>query len=450
MGLSDHVDITIARNSLAVQRATITVPLILSATAAWAERTREYTDLASVAADFPATTGPEYLAAQAMFSQEPAPKKIKIGRLANKPTQVYVIGVATVRSSYDYIVNVTGDGVTTSTATASSDSSATNDEIVDALVTALNAVVGKNYTAAATGSGGSHVCTVTGSAAGDWFALEAGPLLTVKQTHVDPGVATDLAAILLADPSWYFVISNYNSNAVVNAIAAWTEANKRAFVFDVAETDALNTAAGNSDTLDDIHTLDYARTMGAWHPRPAEMLSAAWVAVTGSRGGALTVIPSWKFQNLKGVSVTYVTPTQRGNLIARNANLYETVAGRNFMSEGTTGSGEFLDTIVGLDWLEDDMAKGQLEAFLAAAAADGKIPYEDPGAATLEGKMRASLKRAVKKKILAASPKPDTQVPLVADQDPSDRAARVFPDMKFSGQLSGAIHKTIINGSVTA
>lgn len=145
--VSDVVSINITEDSVGITRAGFGTPLVASYTAAWAERTRTYSSVSAVATDF-ATTSIEYKTAQRVFGQSPKPKQIKIGRFALAPTLVATVSAAAVRNSHAYKINVEGDGVTTTAASITSAASATAAKIHDALVTALNAVVGKNYTAA--------------------------------------------------------------------------------------------------------------------------------------------------------------------------------------------------------------------------------------------------------------------------------------------------------------
>jgi len=110
--LADHVTITITADTLGVPRAGFGVPMVLSATATFPERIRFYDDLAGVAADFPVTTSAEYLAASAIFSQNPHPEQMAIGRAIGKPTQKYRIDVSSVTVGATYGINVKGKGVT--------------------------------------------------------------------------------------------------------------------------------------------------------------------------------------------------------------------------------------------------------------------------------------------------------------------------------------------------
>jgi len=446
--LSDHVSLTITADSVGIARAGFGVPLITSYSANWAERVRFYTDQDGVAADFPDTTSPEYRAAEAMFAQTPHPEQIAIGRCALKPTQVYVIGVNSVTNSHDYKVDVqgqfTGGGVAT-TVTASSDGTATNDEIIDALVTALNAVPSKNYTAAATGTGGSHVCTVTGNSAANWFSLAVWNVadLSISQTHSDPGIATDLDAIELDQPGWYCLHTTFNSSGVVRAAAAWIEGHIKIYIpatNDSAACTAVTT--GTADTLDYLHASNYMRTAGMYHPSPADFAGAAWM------GRVLPIDPGGddlKWKSLAGVTAAKLTATHRTNLRAKMGNTIETVAGDNITWEGTMASGRFIDLTRSIDWLYDDMQKGVFGVLVSVE----KVPFTDGGIALVENEVRASLGRAISNGILADDPAPVVTAPRARDVSSSNKALRLLPDIKFSATFAGSVHKVKITGNIS-
>lgn len=437
MALSDIVDIVITSDSVGVARTSFGTPLILSNTASWAERVRSYTDLAGVLADF-AADSPEALSATALFAQNPHPKTIKIGRAALPATQVYLITPVAADDS-DYVFRVSGEGVTEETTTFTSDSSALLSEVTLGITTALNAVVGRNYTAV---DGGTYV-TVTATAAGDWFAIEqvsAAVLGTIEQTHVDPGVATDLAAIALEDADWGVLLTHFNSSAYVLAAAVWIETQEKLYICDLNDTRAVTTAlAAGTDPIDALHTLARERTAVMYHHKPDQFAASAWVGkVTPNDPGSAT----WFGKTLSGVSATTLTSTERGRLVAKSGNFYTTIAGVNVTQMGTAASGEYIDVVRGDDWVADDMAK----RIFATIAGRPKIPYTDEGVALIENDMRATLKIAVDRDIYASFV---ITVPLVADVDDADKIARLLPDMKFSAVRSGAVQKVNVTGVVS-
>ncbi len=441
--LSDTVDISITQDSVGVQRAGFGVPMLLSGYAAFAERIRYYSSLSEVAADFATTTSPEYLFATRCFAGSNPPDIIAIGRSALPATMVYTLSTSAIRNSHAYVILVKGKSVTPTTVSITSGVSATNDDVCAALVTALNAVVGNNYLAAVVAGGGdTDTITVTADAAGGWFSLEVNPAdLYSTLTHADPGVATDLAAIALEDNSWYALYTCYNSDAYVKAAAMWVESAKKIYMVDSSDTEAiLTTSNGTRGLLDDLKTLDYARTATIYHPSPADMAGAAWL------GKCLPYEPgeeTWKFKPLVGVNPVTLTSTHRTNLRARNANSFETSSGNNMTWQGTMVDGGFIDTTRNLDWVEDDMGASVMEVFLGAA----KVPFSNLGIAMLTNAMRASLKRAVSRGI--AEPDFTVTYPDAADVSDANKASRICPDLKFSFTLTGAVHSADVTGVVS-
>lgn len=439
MTMSDHVSLTISQDSVGVSRAGFGVPLVLSHNAAFAARVEYVTSLADLVALGFATSSPEYLACSALLAQNPHPSRIAIGRAALKPTQKYE-WTPVAKNTHIYILNVKGQGVTAEAVDITSDASATIAEICTAMTAALNAVVGKNYTAV----DGVTKITITGTAAGDWFSIGQEDITDgkIEQTHVDPGVATDLAAIVLAENDWYCLLTLYNSSALVQAAAAWIETQKKIYIVDIADSEAVTTVVTTSDLMDDLHTSALERTSAWFHPEPAEMLAAA-VA-----GRCLPKDPgsvTFKFKTLSGVDPVALTTTHLTNMRAKKGNSYQTVGGVNITLEGYRADGDFLDATRDLDWLENDM---QIRVFGTLAGAD-KIPYTDPGIAVIQADVEASLDYAVTKGVLAESPAPTVEVPAAASVAAVDKAARLLTDVKFTGTLAGAIHKVTINGTVS-
>ena len=446
--LSNYVTLTITQNSVGITRAGFGVPMVLSATAAWStDLIRFYSDLNSVATDFPpGAIGPpaEYLAAQALFSQSPAPTSIAIGKSGNKPTLVYQLTALTPTSflNQTYLVNVVGQGVTPTQVTFTSDGTPTDAEWAAGMVTALNAGVGKNFTA----TGAASPVTITANSAGAWFSIEVVnvTLMKVKATHVDPGVAADLTAINLQNPNWYALYTLYNSKPYSIAAAAYIEsAGLKIYMCESNDTESIITATGNAELLDTIFTNAYTRTAGFYHPAPNQCAAAALL------GRCLPIDPggvTFFGKTLAGISPVALTDTQRTNLVSRRASSYETVSGVNITFGGQVGSSVtgYIDVRRNLDWLQDDMTK----AVFGAIVANNIVPYTDGGIGIIEAEVRGSLKRAVDRGIFVDGSAVVT-VPLSVNVPSSDKIARTLNNVKFSGPLQGAIHKVAIVGTVS-
>lgn len=445
--LSDYVSITITQNSVGITRAGFGVPMVLSASATWAtDLIRFYGDLNSVATDFPITTsaGPEYLAAQALFGQSPAPSSIAIGKSGNKPTLVYQLTALTPTTFLNttYLINVVGTGFVSTQVTFTSDGTPTDAEWAAGVVAALNAVPGKNFTA----SGAASPVSVTANAAGNWFSIEVVNvnLMKVKATHADPGVAADLIAIANQNANFYAVYTTFNSKPYSVAVAGWVETQiAKIYLCESNDTESILTATGNAELLDSIFTSAYTRTGGFYHPAPNQMAAAALL------GRCLPIDPggvSFFGKPLAGITPVALTGTMRTNLVARRASSYESVSGIGVSFGGQVGSAVtgYIDVRRNLDWLQDDMTKGVFGAIVA----NNIVPYTDAGIAIIETEVRASVRRAIDKGIIAAGTEAFV-IPLVANVAPSDKTARQLTNVKFSGTLQGAIHKVALVGTVS-
>jgi Protein of unknown function (DUF3383) len=105
VSLEDIATIVVTTTGAGVTRAGFGIPLILSYSASWVERTRSYTSISAVGADFPVNS-PEYMAANKIFSQSPKVPKIMIGRGALKPTQQFSVGVQAAALNTPYRLRV--------------------------------------------------------------------------------------------------------------------------------------------------------------------------------------------------------------------------------------------------------------------------------------------------------------------------------------------------------
>lgn len=104
MPLSDIVNVVITRQTQTVSEAGFGIPMILGASNRFVERIRFFSSMTEVAAVF-IPTDPEYIAAQDIFSQNPSPAQVAIGR-----RQVDSVGieVLTAQGGATYTVTVNG------------------------------------------------------------------------------------------------------------------------------------------------------------------------------------------------------------------------------------------------------------------------------------------------------------------------------------------------------
>jgi len=427
--IPDIVQITITSEASKVSQAGFGMPLILSASAAWVERVREYDSLTAVQADFAAST-PEYRQASKVFGQAPRPPKLLIGRAALKPTHQYAIAPVA-QNNYTYKVKVNGTEVS-----YLSDGTATLSEIILGLKAAIDALA-----LPITTSDQTTFLRALANSAGAFFALSASdPNVGLTQDHADPGVATDLAAIALARNDWYGLLTHFNSRGYVEAAAAWVEANKKLYVVASCDSAMRNTVSSGTDDLgESLKALAYKKTA------VIDCAGAEDFPDAGAIGRCLPISPgeeTWKFKTLAGVPVFAYTATQRSNLRAKNVNFYEATAGVNMLEEGYSASGDYIDFVRYLDFLEARIG----ERVFGKLSAPNKVPYTDKGIAVVASEISGQLQSDETREALA--PGWTVSVPKAANATSADKASRTLRDVAFSATYAGAIHKVIISGSV--
>lgn len=247
----------------------------------------------------------------------------------------------------------------------------------------------------------------------------------------------DLAAVNAVQPDWYALIHETRVAATIALVAAFIETQEKIYVACTSDAAVLAGTAGNAALA--LQALSYDRTALIYSGDQANFPDAAWV---GSRLAYDPGSATWKFPTLKGITADNLTVTQSANVRNAKGNTYEVFAGRSIVREGTVGGGEFLDITIGIDYLTQRIRENVFSALANAL----KIPYTDAGVAVIQNLLNQSLADGVNKSILASYV---ITVPKVADVSTANRAARLLPDVNFTGVLAGAIHKVEIHGRVS-
>lgn len=441
------ISLTISASAPNISRAAFGRPGILSANATFPARTALYSSLdAMVTAGF-ATTSPEYIYAKALTEQARRVTDWKLLRLANKPTQRWNVGVAQVLNSTAYKLEV--DGVVKS---ITSGGSATNDAIIAALVTEVDAVAG--LTATAIGSAGSQTMRVVADTAGAWHYLrvldtlgaESPDYLSLEQDHADPGVEADLTAIANEDNDWYGVLNPYASKAMNAAIATWVESHEKLGGLDTVDTASETTVlSGATDLGATLKGLLRQNCYVARHPNGSLAGAARWM---GYNFPNLPGSDNWMFAQCAGLTAHSLTDTQKDNLTNKRVNYFSTDRGANFWRDGITPSGKYIDYVRGLHAFMAGIREDQLLLFLEAAARGSKVPYSDIGFAQIEGRLRQTIKRFVGYGFFQ-NVAPVISVPLASSATPEQIAARTVPNMPFSVVLAGAANGVTLTATLT-
>lgn len=442
MSLDTLVQVTISVEASAPTRANFGMPLLLGYHTFWPGLTREYTEAAEMVDDGFPVTHPLYLMATRLEAQNPHPTSFKVGRRKTVFTQKFTLTPVNLTIGFQYKFRLKAPGALTWTEiTYTNDATPTLAEVLASLETSIDAMTDIT----ATDASGTHVEVTV--AAGklvdiDFMDMDPEDDLVLRETTVDPGLEADLVSIIDVDPDWYGLLLDSNSPNEITGIADWIETQKRVFVWSSMEGEIVDSGI-TTDLASDLVAAAYTRNWGLYKKSfPLEYPAVAWLA------GDLVQDPGSytpAFRTLTGVTRDKLRGGHFNTVHAKNASTYTTIGGRNITYEGKTPAGEFGDIPRFIDWLH---ARIQ-EAVFAVLATNPKVPYTDVGVEMVASAVRAVLKQGVQVGGLRADPAPLVTAPRVVDIDIADRANRLLPDINFSAELAGAIHKVVIRGKVT-
>lgn len=276
------------------------------------------------------------------------------------------------------------------------------------------------------------------------FAQSPRPtVVAVYSRDVGSNLADVLTAIRSINDTWYALLIADRTKAEIHVAGTWANSNKKLFF-------------GCSDDITILDDRNNDREILVCHTRPEDYPEAAWVGQNLNKApGSIT----WKWKQLNGQIAASYDMTELNTIREKNGQTLTEFSGAIIMNEGKTTSGEFIDVIHGQDWVE-----AMLEADLFKLATDNeKIPFDNDGISQVESVIRARMRIAGNAGIIAKAVTDEEQkrsddgeylytvtVPTRDEVSSQDRGARHLPDVAFSYELAGAIHRITVNGKITA
>lgn len=426
--LNSIVSVSITATTKTPTRTGFGVGMLAAYHTAYLDKIRTYSSYAAVIADFAATTVIARAAAK-YFGQDPAPKKLKIGRRATVHTQKFKLTPTDTTVGRKYTMDfVTPAGVASHVeyVVVSMDTVAT---IIDGLIIALGTA---SPAVAMTPTDNATDFDLVVSTPGQLFDLVVNKEMDIKNTTADPGLAADLAAISVVDSDWYGLALDSNSKAEGLVAALYANANGKIFSTDSYDSEIKKGTASNYALS--LKTLGYTDTHLLWS---GSILSFGGMAELGRMLPFKPGTADWMFKDLQGVAVDVLTDTEVGFLEAANASYYTEVGGLNIVQPGKSSGGQFMDITIIIDQRTADIRTN----VYATIALPPIFPYTDDSVSVIKGVIASTLKGP------GIDPKSiDVQAPRVADASVTDRGNRHLPDVTFTATVTGAVHSVDIAG----
>jgi len=439
-----------------------------------AERSRAYTSLAAVAADWPATTE-VYKAATAFYAQTPTPTDFVV-LMSFSSNQVATLTGGNRATLAELVANHTGSGnitmtidgveavVTTLDLSGAADYDAVATAVQAALTTAgatctvENGPYGFTVKGDTAGAAGS-ITFATGDAAEDLGLLAYQGVIAQgldAETVVEGLTATHATGVefvgLVLNKKWRDVLSGAVGETTLE-VAQWAEAAKKIFCNTTNDLSVLNSAI-TTDIASKCKDATLRFTLTTFSKNPAEYPSASVFGRAASVNfSAIGTTITLNLKQMPGISAEDLTPAEFGVLRSKYASAV-VVIGKSVSAytDSRMASGSWLDTTHGLLWLEN---RCETDLFNLLYVNNTKVPFTQAGINTVVGVLQRSLQAAVRNGLAGPGYLADgtflpegfrvDSVPL-ADVPAGDLGNRLYAGLSFVMKGAGALHEVDVAG----
>ena len=259
------------------------------------------------------------------------------------------------------------------------------------------------------------------------------------------------------DNDWYYLLTDKDEDEYVIALAKFAEASEpseaelgagvedhRKFYMGQTSNKAFvcNTARAaviyaDADNLNEEPDASYTGNVGPFYPT-----SVTWKFKRPQDGNASTT---------KLITLPLLTDGERETLLENHVNFLTEEYKRQYVKDGTCLNGEFIDVVLGGDWI----AKRMRDLLYDILLENANINYGDDGFGMIGTAVLQALAEATDLNIIARDPESKTGVftvviPKYAESTEDQRRNRVMPDITWEAQLAGAVHQVKTKGVLRA
>ena len=251
-----------------------------------------------------------------------------------------------------------------------------------------------------------------------------------------------LNAVMEYNNDWFIVAIDSKAAGDIKEVAAVIQPTRKMFAASTKDADVLD-AMSTEDIGGFLKDAGYDHVFAVYHTQAdTQHPEVAWV------GSQIVETPgsnTWAFKAAAGVTVDRLSSSNLSVLESKNMNYYTRLGGVNMFRSGKTSMGEWIDTMIGVLWLQARLE----EQIFYRIATKKKIPYTTAGAMMIEAEIRSVLTQGVANGLIADTPQFQVQSPDILAIPEVERAQRRLGSFNFSARLAGAVHFVRVNGVVS-
>lgn len=451
-------------------------------------RFRNYSSLTDVGVDFDGASE-EYKAAALWFNQSPKPTSLLIGRWAKTASAGKLIGAqlsaanqaigawsAITNGAFQIAIN----GGAPAAIAGLNFSAQTNLNGVASVITAAltgatcvyNAAYKRFEITSGTTGATSSISFLAAPGAGTDISGMMGMLSTSSGAYQASGITaeTALQAVTLYDQNWsdqwYGLIIPGAVDADHIAVAGLIEGASAAHIYGVTTSEAGVLNSGDTTNIAYVlKQLRYNHTVVQYSSSSPYAVASLLARILTTDWSANNTAITLMYKDEPEVVAETLNNTQANNLESYNCNVF--VAYNNstaIIEPGVTASGQFIDTIIGSDWLKTTI---QADTYTELRLRSTKIPQSDSGMHEIVTIIEAICSQGVNNGLLAPGywsgssfgqlktgdfmPKGFyVYQPPLSSQSLADRQARKTVRFKIAAHLAGAVHSVDMEINVAA
>ena len=264
------------------------------------------------------------------------------------------------------------------------------------------------------------------------FAQNPSPERVIVGKAVGTDYVADINTLLAATSSWFFLITDADTDIEKEAIADFIETQDLFYV--TSDSNPVTLTAATTDLGSKLKAKNLSKTLVLFSKDAAVVAPEA--AYVGYHSTVVIGSNLWGYKTLTGLVADALSSTEISNLKSKNVQFYTKVGADSVVAGNmAVPNGEMIHVILGCIWLKVRIA----ERYWNLLYTNQRILYTNAGIAMFETELYSVLSEAVTNNILTDDTPFNIITPDANKLTSQVRASGELSGIKFRARLAGAI-----------